>query len=163
MGNGGLYSFAYIYLTGNPVTGEALVRRIFLALVGYLICGAILFAKHRDQHTATRFHHVVRKFDLVHTYPSVAAAHGTWSKSGNDCRAGLWSGAFYVDGICLRIIAVRIPIFGKGVHPFLTENCRSNCGFSCIFRSLFDLARIPARVDGTVRRTVSGILYGLPV
>ena len=64
MGNGGLYSFAYIYLTGNPVTGEALVRRIFLALVGYLICGAILFAKHRDQHTATRFHHVVRKFDL---------------------------------------------------------------------------------------------------
>ena len=64
MGNGGLYSFAYIYLTGNPVTGEALVRRIFLALVGYLICGAILFAKHRDQHTATCFHHVVRKFDL---------------------------------------------------------------------------------------------------
>lgn len=64
MGNGGLYSFAYIYLTGNPVTGEALLRRIFLALVGYLICGAILFAKHRDQHTATRFHHVVRKFDL---------------------------------------------------------------------------------------------------
>ena len=27
MGNGGLYSFAYIYLTGNPVLGEALVRR----------------------------------------------------------------------------------------------------------------------------------------
>ena len=29
MGNGGLYSFAYIYLTGNPVLGEALVRRGF--------------------------------------------------------------------------------------------------------------------------------------
>ena len=64
MGNGGLYSFAYIYLTGNPVMGEALVRRGLLALVGYLICGAILFAKHRDQHKATRFHHVVRRFDL---------------------------------------------------------------------------------------------------
>lgn len=64
MGNGGLYSFAYIYLTGNPVMGEALVRRGLLALVGYLICGAILFAKHRDQHRATRFHHVVRRFDL---------------------------------------------------------------------------------------------------
>ena len=47
MGNGGLYSFAYIYLTGNPVMGEALMRRGLLALVGYLICGAILFAKHR--------------------------------------------------------------------------------------------------------------------
>ena len=58
MGNGGLYSFAYIYL------GEALARRGLLALVGYLICGAILFAKHRHKHRAVRFHHVLRKFDL---------------------------------------------------------------------------------------------------
>lgn len=64
MGNGGLYSFAYIYLTGNPVTGEALARRGLMALVGYVICGAILFAKHRQHHKGTRFHHVVRKFDL---------------------------------------------------------------------------------------------------
>ena len=64
MGNGGLYSFAYIYLTGNPVAGEALIRRGLLALVGYLICGAILFVKHRDQHKTTRFHQVIRKFDL---------------------------------------------------------------------------------------------------
>ena len=34
MGNGGLYSFAYIYLAGNPVAGEALIRRGLLALVG---------------------------------------------------------------------------------------------------------------------------------
>ena len=64
MGNSGLYSFAYIYLTGNPVMGEALMRRGLVALVGYLICGAILFAKHRHQHTTTRFHHVMRRFDL---------------------------------------------------------------------------------------------------
>ncbi len=64
MGNGGLYSFAYVYLTGNPVLGEALVRRALMALVGYLICGAILFAKHRHHHKTTRFHHVMRKFDL---------------------------------------------------------------------------------------------------
>lgn len=64
MGNGGLYSFAYVYLTGNPLAGEALVRRCLLALVGYLICGAILFFKHRHQHRDTRFHHVVRRFDL---------------------------------------------------------------------------------------------------
>ena len=64
MGNGGLYSFAYIYLTGNPVHGEALIHRSLLALVGYLICGAILFVKHRNQHKNTRFYHVMRKFDL---------------------------------------------------------------------------------------------------
>ena len=64
MGNGGLYSFAYIYLTGNPVFGEALVRRGLLALTGYFICGAILFAKHRNQHRTIRFLHVIRGFDL---------------------------------------------------------------------------------------------------
>ncbi len=64
MGNGGLYSFAYIYLTGNPVLGEALVRRGLLALAGYLICGAILFAKHREQNKTTRFGALVRKFHL---------------------------------------------------------------------------------------------------
>ena len=64
MGNGGIYSFAYVYLTGNPVAGEALLRRVAMALVGYLICSAILFAKHRHQHKTTRFHHVVKRFDL---------------------------------------------------------------------------------------------------
>lgn len=64
MGNGGLYSFAYIYLTGNPVVGEALIRRGLLALTGYVLCGAILFAKHRHQHKEIRFHHVIQKFDL---------------------------------------------------------------------------------------------------
>ena len=62
LGNGGLYSFAYIYLTGNPVVGDALLRRGLLALAGYLICGGILFAKHRHQHKTTRFKHVMRKF-----------------------------------------------------------------------------------------------------
>ena len=65
LGNGGLYSFAYVYLTGNPVVGQALAQRALLALVGYLICGAILFGKHRHQHKAVRFHHVVRRFDLA--------------------------------------------------------------------------------------------------
>lgn len=64
MGNGGLYSFAYIYLTGNPVTGEALIRRGLLALAGYLLCGAIMFVKHRHQHKTIRFCQVVQKFDL---------------------------------------------------------------------------------------------------
>lgn len=64
MGNGGLYSFAYVYLVGNPVTGEALIRRGLLALTGYLICGAVLLAKHRHQHREVRFHQVVRKFHL---------------------------------------------------------------------------------------------------
>ena len=64
MGNGGIYSFAYIYLTGNPVAGEALARRGLMALAGWLLCGAILLAKHRGRHADTRFHHLVRRFRL---------------------------------------------------------------------------------------------------
>ena len=51
MGNGGLYSFAYIYLTGNPVFGEALVRRGLLALTGYLICHSTRGHPHQKTHS----------------------------------------------------------------------------------------------------------------
>ena len=51
MGNGGIYSFAYIYLTGNPVAGEALARRGLMALrladtvlgAAFGLCFAALF------------------------------------------------------------------------------------------------------------------------
>ena len=64
LGNGGIYSFAYVYMTGNPVYGESLGNRALMALVGYLICGIILFIKHRHMHSNTRFHDVILKFDL---------------------------------------------------------------------------------------------------
>lgn len=64
LGNGGLYSFAYVYLTGNPVYGVSLEKRAHLALVGYAICGLILWAKHRHAHGDIRFHHLILKFDV---------------------------------------------------------------------------------------------------
>lgn len=64
LGNGGLYSFAYVYLSGNPVYGAVLEQRAMMALVGYLICGVILYRKHRYAHTQIRFYDVIRKFDL---------------------------------------------------------------------------------------------------
>lgn len=64
LGNGGLYSFAYVYLVGNPVSGQQLVNRAMLTLVGYIICAIIWFIKHRNMHKDVRFHHIVKKFDL---------------------------------------------------------------------------------------------------
>lgn len=64
LGNGGLYSFAYVYLVGNPVYGVSLGKRILLALVGYAICGLILWAKHRHSHATVRFHHLILKFNV---------------------------------------------------------------------------------------------------
>lgn len=64
LGNGGLYSFAYVYLTGNPVFGETLAKRTMMAVVGYLLCAIILYRKHRHAHGEVRFHHVIQRFDL---------------------------------------------------------------------------------------------------
>lgn len=64
LGNGGIYSFAYIYMCGNPVYGDDLKARIALAVSGYILCVAILFLKHREKHTDVRFHHVVKKFSI---------------------------------------------------------------------------------------------------
>ena len=64
LGNGGLYSFAYVYLTGNPVFGETLARRTMMAVVGYILCAIILYRKHRHAHGEVRFHHVLQRFDL---------------------------------------------------------------------------------------------------
>lgn len=63
-GNGGLYSFAYIYLVGNPVTGAPLLRRALLTAFGYLLCASILFWKHRRKHKSVRFSRLVSQFRL---------------------------------------------------------------------------------------------------
>lgn len=64
MGNGGLFSFAYIYLCGNPVVGDALVQRFYLTLTGLLICGLIFYKKHRDKHQDIRFKDKLAQFDF---------------------------------------------------------------------------------------------------
>lgn len=64
LGNGGLYNFAYVYLTGNPVTGMALVRRSALALFGFIVCGAILYCKHRKNNPQVRFSQILAQFTL---------------------------------------------------------------------------------------------------
>lgn len=62
MGNAGLYGFAYVFLTGNPVTGDLLLKRGMLTLLGYFACGAILYIKHRRKHQDLRLSQVIREF-----------------------------------------------------------------------------------------------------
>lgn len=64
MGNAGIYTFAYIYLSGNPVTGDLLWKRALLTLVGYLLCATILFVKHRKKNPEIRFWDMVSQFRL---------------------------------------------------------------------------------------------------
>lgn len=64
LGNAGIYTFAYIFLSGNPVSGLSLMKRAALTLVGYIICAAILYGKHRRKSNPMRFGELVRQFSL---------------------------------------------------------------------------------------------------
>lgn len=64
MGNGGLCGFAYVFLTGNPVTGEIFWKRAALTLLGYIICGLIFYFKHHTKNADVKFISVVKKFDM---------------------------------------------------------------------------------------------------
>lgn len=65
MGNAGIYTFAYIYLSGNPVTGELLWKRAQLTLVGYVLCAAILVLKHREKNKTVRFLDLAAQFSMT--------------------------------------------------------------------------------------------------
>ena len=103
LGNGGLYSFAYVYLTGNPVYGVSLEKRVLLALVGYAICGLILWAKHRHAHGDVRFHHLILKFDVKNPVIlwQLRMAVGVSLILTAGQVSSIWSTEIYVDGLCL--------------------------------------------------------------
>lgn len=64
MGNAGIYTFAYIYLSGNPVAGELLWKRGILTLIGYVLCAAVLFVKHCNKNQNVRFGDVLAQFSF---------------------------------------------------------------------------------------------------
>ena len=64
MGNGGLYSFAYIFLAGNPVTGDVFFDRFLLMGTGLIICGLIFFIKHKDKNKDISFGSKLKEFNL---------------------------------------------------------------------------------------------------
>ena len=64
MGNGGLFSFAYILMVGNPVSDILFWKRALLTLIGYIICALIYFKNHRNKNTDVRFHSLASKFHL---------------------------------------------------------------------------------------------------
>ncbi|WP_276903889.1 FUSC family protein [Faecalibaculum rodentium] len=64
LGNGGLYTFAYIFLSGNPVRGDAFMQRAWLTVLGFALCGFVLWHNHRDQNRDRTFVSILRGFSL---------------------------------------------------------------------------------------------------
>ncbi len=63
MGLGGMFAFAYIYMVGNPVSGEMLTKRAEMAVVGFLICAVIMIYEHRKKSTDIRFFHYLKEYN----------------------------------------------------------------------------------------------------
>lgn len=64
MGNGGLYGFTYVFLAGNPVSGDLAIKRFILAALCFVLCSIILYAKHKDKHQDVSFMDEINNFHL---------------------------------------------------------------------------------------------------
>lgn len=64
MGNGGLYMFGYIFLTGSLPSPDVFAGRAGLAAAGFLICGLVLYKNHRHKHSERTLLHVLGGFSL---------------------------------------------------------------------------------------------------
>ena len=59
MGNGGLYMFGYIFLTGGMIDFDGFVSRGIMTVIGFAICGHVFYKKHKDKVFDKEFSHVV--------------------------------------------------------------------------------------------------------
>ena len=163
MGNGGIYNFAYIYLAGNPVAGQALARRGMMALAGYLLCGAILFVKHRKRNPDACFHHRLRRFDLARPECLWQLRMALGGEPGAGRGEGLWGGAVHMDGLCLRVAAVGISAASKRRRPLLAAHRGRGGGLRPVRPSLSGGAAGLSLAAGPAGRVLHGLLHRLPL
>lgn len=64
MGNGGLYTFSFVFLCENPVYGEVFMNRMWMTLAGFAICGWVMYHNHKDQDKDVRFSALMKKISL---------------------------------------------------------------------------------------------------
>ncbi|MBS5115503.1 MAG: FUSC family protein [Erysipelotrichaceae bacterium] len=69
MGNGGLYLFGYVFLSGTQINFSTFVLRFYMTLVGLIILGLILYIKHKEKNSETTLIHLLKHFSLAdHKY-----------------------------------------------------------------------------------------------
>lgn len=55
MGNGGLYMFGYLFLTGTGVNEKAFIQRGAMTVVCFVVCAVLFYYKHRRKNKQKRF------------------------------------------------------------------------------------------------------------
>ncbi len=64
MGNGGLLTFSFVFLCENPVYGEDFIQRAWMTLLGFALCGLVLYRNHKNQNREIRLLSLLKKIDL---------------------------------------------------------------------------------------------------
>lgn len=64
MGNGGLYVFTYLFIVNTPVSGHALSMRFYELIVGFILIGLIMIAKHKGKDRETSILNLFKSFSL---------------------------------------------------------------------------------------------------
>lgn len=64
MGNGGLYTFSFVFLCQNPVHGESLINRGWMTLVGFILCAIILWRNHKNQDKDVSFLNIIKNMSI---------------------------------------------------------------------------------------------------
>ncbi|KRM94280.1 hypothetical protein FC56_GL001232 [Lentilactobacillus senioris DSM 24302 = JCM 17472] len=62
-GNGGIYTFSYIFITGNPVAGPQITWRAVSLITVWLLLSIILWRNHHQKSQPYRWHHMFTNFN----------------------------------------------------------------------------------------------------
>ena len=91
----------------------------------------------------------------------MADSYGPWRKSYSHRRPSIWCSAVYVDGICLCLPVIRIPLFRTHHRTLSQANCRCHCRFFRLFTSVSDNTLCFSSLHGATGRTVPRFLHRL--
>ena len=120
-GNGGLYTFSYIFITGNPVSASQFSNRLVAMALVWFLLAVVLWRNHHQQPLKRRLHHVLTNFswhsDTSHWQLRLALGVSTALTVAQllQLHRAVWLGF-----ACMSILLPQNPHYAKRVGARLT-------------------------------------------
>lgn len=113
MGNGGIYTFSYLFISYTPVSGELLKQRCYALAFTFLICGIVLFRNHRKKFQNIKWVDFLKAFSLKNpvSHWQLRLAFGV----STGLFLGEWLGLEKVVWVGYACMSVLLP-FGERLH-----------------------------------------------
>ena len=128
------FVLGYLLLFGYPVTGNSYICRLKALLLGYMICAAVYWIRHRNHHFRRGFFHLLEEFHL----------HS--SRSQWQLRISLATSSAMLLTTCMGLpramwVGIACMSLPKNLHPFLGILGGIGVGFSAkySFQNIFNV------------------------